>query len=126
MLYKEADLQTNDSALRLDDFEVYLRHKTYVDKVNRPAVKLMHALKWLHMEKRYDVWYDSRIMMNNYRNAHLDAKYRIMFKVSLEIKNKLTNELGPVDEKSITAYTDRYVYHIKENIKNRQQQMLNT
>ena len=40
-LYKEADKQCNDSALRQDDLEVYLRHTSYINTVNRPAKKLI-------------------------------------------------------------------------------------
>lgn len=65
-LYKEAEQQTNDSALREDDFEVFLRHSTYVNRVNRPAKKLIQTFKWLSHEKRYEIWREARIMMNNY------------------------------------------------------------
>lgn len=62
-LYKEADRQCNDSALRQDDFEIYLRHTSYFNTVNRPAKKLIQSLKWLSFEKRYEIWSDSRLMM---------------------------------------------------------------
>ena len=40
-LYMEAKTKSINSAIRLDDFEVFLRIRTYQDKINRVAKKLV-------------------------------------------------------------------------------------
>lgn len=117
-LYKEAERQTNDSALRQDDFEVYLRHTSYVEKVNRPAKKLIQSLKWLSYEKRYEIWSEARLMMHDYQKSYLDKRFNLMFVVANEVKRKLA-EIGIIDEKGITACTERYVFHLKDNFTTR-------
>lgn len=44
------------SLIREDDIEVYLRGVTYRNKINRVVNKLMSRLKWLPMQKRYDIF----------------------------------------------------------------------
>lgn len=48
-----------------------------------------------------------------------------MFIVANEVKRKLA-EIGVIDEKGITACTERYVYHLKDGFTTRTQQMLNS
>jgi hypothetical protein len=43
-----------------------------------------------------------------------------MFEVASKIEKKLQSALGKVDEKSITAYTERFVFHLKDNFTSRQ------
>jgi hypothetical protein len=48
-----------------------------------------------------------------------------MFVVANEVKKKLA-EIGVIDEKGITACTERYVYHLKDGFISRTQQLLNS
>ena len=45
-----------NSTIRQDDFEVYLRLKTYHNKIDRLAQKLIHKIKWLPFLKRFEMW----------------------------------------------------------------------
>lgn len=56
-----------NSCIRQDDFEVYLRHKTYNNKLNRFANKLINKLKWLPYLKRFEIWENSREKILEYR-----------------------------------------------------------
>ena len=56
-----------NSAIRQDDFEVYLRQKTYHNKLNRLANKLINNVKWLPYLKRYDIWQECREIIYDYR-----------------------------------------------------------
>lgn len=58
-----------NSAIRQDDFEVYLRQKTYTNKLNRLAKKLVSKIKWLPFLKRLDMWKESREIIFDYRQA---------------------------------------------------------
>lgn len=122
-LYKESDMQANDSALREDDFQVYLRLNAYETKVNRNARKLVHQLQWLSHEKRYDVWLASRYQMAKYQSTYKEKKMKMTFEIAKVVKIKL-NEKGIQDEKGIEACTERYIYHLKQkDSQTRAQQM---
>lgn len=64
---------------------MFLRHTSFVDKVNRPAKKLIQSLKWLPFEKRYEIWGESRIKMHSYLEKHKEEKYKICYDVTVEI-----------------------------------------
>ena len=111
-------MQTNDSALREDDFQVYLRLHAYETKVNRNARKLVHQLQWLSHEKRYDMWKDARIRMAKFQSTYKDKRMKMTFEIAKVVKIKL-NERGIQDEKGIEACTERYIYHLKEKVQSR-------
>ena len=56
-----------NSTIRQDDFEVYLRLKTYHNKINRLGQKLIHKIKWLPFLKRFEMWQQSRENLYDYR-----------------------------------------------------------
>lgn len=53
---EKTDQRSVNSSIRQDDFLVYLRHKTYNNKLNRLASKLINKVKWLPYMKRYEIW----------------------------------------------------------------------
>ena len=67
MLYMESKTKSINSAIRLDDFEVYVRAQSYKNKINRSAEKLVRSIKWLPFTNRFDTWEESRILMMKYK-----------------------------------------------------------
>lgn len=48
-------------------------------------------------------------MMHAYQKSYLDKRFNLMFIVANEVKRKLA-DIGIIDEKGISACTERYVY----------------
>lgn len=57
-------------------------------------------------------------MMHAYQKSYLDKRFNLMFIVANEVKRKLA-DIGIIDEKGISACTERYVYHLKDNFTTR-------
>ena len=55
-LYVEIKDLPPHSCIREDDFEVYSRHLTYANSVNKLVNKFMARLKWLPLAKRFDMF----------------------------------------------------------------------
>ena len=113
-LYIESKLKSVNSAIKQDDFEVFLRVKTYQNKVNRLAKKVIHNIKWLPYLNRYDIWKESRKMIAETRARQTAETRRMFLHVAEDIKHKL-EALGITEEKAISAVTDRHTYHLRGN-----------
>ena len=103
-----------NSAIRQDDFEVYLRQKTYRNKLDRLAHKLIHKVKWLPYLKRFELWRESREALLGYRERASTERSLLVKRISIDIRNKLAR-LGEQDDKAISAVTERYIFHLKED-----------
>lgn len=57
-------------------------------------------------------------MMHNYKKEYLERRFNLMFTIANEVKRKLA-DVGVIDEKGITACTERYVFHLKDNFTTR-------
>ena len=115
-----------NSVIRQDDFEVYLRQKTYHNKLNRQAKKLINQIKWLPFLKRYEMWKESREAIYAYRQAASKENSNLLYTVQRDIKEKI-ERLGIDDEKAAVAVTERYTFHIKEdNFVSRMDQILSS
>jgi hypothetical protein len=57
-------------------------------------------------------------MMHNYKKDYLDKRFNLMFTIANEVKKKLA-DVGVIDEKGISACTERYVFHLKDNFTTR-------
>lgn len=44
------------SSIREDDIEVYLRHVTYAEKINKLLNKWLARLKWMPLTKRFEIF----------------------------------------------------------------------
>lgn len=55
-LYVEIKDLPAQSCIRSDDIEIYMRHVTYADKINKLVNKFIARLKWLPLSQRYDVF----------------------------------------------------------------------
>ena len=64
---EKTDERSVNSAIRQDDFEVYLRLKTYGNKLNRLGNKFLSKIKWLPYLKRLEMWKESRESIYQYR-----------------------------------------------------------
>lgn len=74
-LYIEKTEQRSvNSAIRQDDYEVYLRQKTYHRKLNRLANKLVNKIKWLPYSKRFPMWQESREMIYECRTKAIEQR----------------------------------------------------
>lgn len=93
---------------------MYLRQKTYRNKLDRLANKLISAVKWLPFLKRYDMWKESREVIFAYRNAASRERSTLLHTVQRDIKEKI-ERLGIEDEKAVLAVTERYTFHLKED-----------
>ena len=51
------------SCLRMDDFEIYLRARTYELKLYRTTEKFVTRLKWLPLAKNVDILKESHILL---------------------------------------------------------------
>lgn len=56
--------------------------------------------------------------MHNYKKDYLDKRFNLMFTIANEVKKKLA-DVGVIDEKGISACTERYVFHLKDNFTTR-------
>ena len=114
-LYIEKTEQRSvNSAIRQDDYEVYLRQKTYHRKLNRLANKLVNKIKWLPYSKRFPMWQESREMIYECRTKAIEQRSILLRDVRRAIQKKL-ERFGEQDEKAIMAVTERYVFHLKED-----------
>ena len=75
---EKTDERSVNSSIRQDDFEVYLRQKTYNNKITRQANKLIGQLKWLPYLKRLDIWKESREIMYEYRQNAINERQTIL------------------------------------------------
>ena len=113
-LYIEKTTQRSvNSAIRQDDFEVFLRQKTYQRKLNRLANKLVSKIKWLPYSKRFDMWQECREMIYERRQSAISERSQLLNSIQIAIKRKL-ERFGEQDEKAVLAVTERYVFHLKE------------
>lgn len=117
-LYIEnTEYRSVNSAIRQDDFEVYLRQKTYKNKLNRLASKLINKLKWLPYSRRYDIWQESREIIYEYRQASVSELSKLQQRIEIDIKKKMERfgDAGS-DEKAVAAVTERYIFHLKQDL----------
>ena len=112
---EKTDQRSVNSAIRQDDFEVYMRQKTYSRRLNRLAEKLINKIKWLPYSKRFDMFEESRIMLSNFRLQATQERSDLLYDVRKAIKQKL-KRYGELDEKAVQAVTERYVFHLKEDV----------
>ncbi len=56
--------------------------------------------------------------MHNYKKDYLEKRFNLMFTIANEVKRKLA-DVGVIDEKGISACTERYVFHLKDNFTTR-------
>ena len=68
LLYVEAPDKSINSAIRLDDIEVFLRVHTYRARLFRLPEKLSTSIRWLSYTRRFDIWERSRILMHGGEN----------------------------------------------------------
>ena len=111
---EKTDQRSVNSCIRQDDFEVFLRQKTYTNKLNRLAIKLVNKVKWLPYSRRYNIWEASRERILEYRKQAQQERSFMVQKISLDVKDKL-ERFGESDEKAITAVTERYIFHLKDD-----------
>lgn len=112
-LYIEKKDRCINSAIRLDDFEVFLRQRTYKNTVTRPARKLINQIKWLPFAKRIEMWKGSRKQIFDYRQKAMNERSLLHLRVSEDIKKKL-ERFNITDEKALQVVTERYVFHLRE------------
>lgn len=55
-LYLEIKDLPPHSSIREDDIEVYLRHITYSEKINKMVNKWLARLKWMPLSKRFEIF----------------------------------------------------------------------
>lgn len=55
-LYLEIKDLPPHSSIREDDIEIYLRHITYAEKINKLINKWVAGLKWMPLSNRYDIF----------------------------------------------------------------------
>ena len=111
-LYIESKLKSINSSIKQEDYEVYMRVKTYQNKLNRLSKKLIHSIKWLPYSKRFDMWKESRKMILRHKAKLEKDTYDMLLRVSRDIEAKL-EAIGISEEKPKTAVTARYTYHLK-------------
>ena len=93
---------------------MYLRHKTYNNKLNRLAKKLVNKVKWLPYLKRFQIWEASREKITEFRKKAQQERSFMAQKISIDVKEKL-ERTGEQDEKAILAVTERYIFHLKDD-----------
>jgi len=108
----ESKTKSINSAIRLDDFEVFTRVQTYENKINREANKLVQKIKWVPYSERFELWEDSRTLMQEYKAQIMQVNYNMYYRVAEEIKKKL-EAIGVQDWKAIESTTKRYTYHLQ-------------
>lgn len=52
------------SALRLDDFEIYIRAKAYESKLTRTFEKFLSRAKWIPYSHRYQIFKESHMLID--------------------------------------------------------------
>ena len=114
-MYVASDEHTSiNSAIRLEDIEVYLRVQTYQNKIKRLGDKLTAQIKWLPISARYDIWSESRKLIFKEKVNAEERKGAVTREVGQRIKSILEELPNPVtDEKSVLWAQERYTYHIK-------------
>jgi len=61
------------SLIREDDIEVYIRGISYRNKVNKLVNKFMSRLKWLPMERSFDILEKAVEMQHDIKEANIKA-----------------------------------------------------
>ena len=112
-LYIESKERSINSCLRQDDFDVFLRVKTYHNKITRQAKKLVQFIKWLPYSKKFPIWKDSRKMIFQLREKQASKRREMYYRVAEDIKKKV-EKIRPGDEKATAAVMARYTFHIKD------------
>jgi hypothetical protein len=70
-LYVENNELPPQSMIREDDIEVYIRGVSYRNKVNKLSNKFMSRLKWLPMERRFEVFTQAANVSNEIKQNNI-------------------------------------------------------
>ena len=103
---------------------MYLRTKTYQNKIFRLSNKFVIELKWLHFSERFDIHKNSRELLLDYKNNYNLSKCALFEEVSLRMRAKMKLS-GVTEEKVVSNVIDKFTKHLKsEEFVSRSDQIL--
>ena len=69
------------SSIRMDDVEVFLRRTTYEQKLNKLVGKFLGRLKWMPLERRWEVWTAAVEEWNRLRESNVKGQLQLVDRV---------------------------------------------
>lgn len=130
LLYVEAPERSINSAVRVDDVEVYLRIQTYRSRLFRLPEKLAATIRWLPYSRRFDIWERSRMMMHGAESERRtralrdddggddflgrQLKRERLLRTVDEFARKQLCTLGVAEDKQLNTMADKYTRHLQQ------------